>query len=306
MALPAVDITLQGKELSDALSRRANAAFAITRSMAYLSQYTTQYMKGAGETVIDSVKSTPGKADHTFAKEAPVASDKEYTFDKKVSSLAELAAFNTSSGVVTAVAHRGVAQLRAPSDAANCPPNGELMSCVEKLANKQQDDAVDAIEKALIAEVKRMGAAMFAPQPKSETEFLCKFDAYAAKNHYRSAHPLVHPSDHEHFPVLLLQRQRKEKETKDCPVDAPPMPSLDLASHRAQEVMVDAIHLAQFYEVQRSVHWGLSVLQKKAYLQGQDVFGGILKSFDPDVWVTTSNTFRGRHPLDRWTWNLGG
>ena len=45
--------------------------------------------------------------------------------------------------------------------------------CVENLINQQQDVAVDAIEQALAAEVKRMGAAMFMPQPKAENEFLC-------------------------------------------------------------------------------------------------------------------------------------
>jgi hypothetical protein len=308
-ALP-LDITLKSDQVDAALAKRSSATHSITHAMAYLANYTLNYTLTASATVFNCIEAVPpGEPKFTWKSEEPLSKDEAFSFDLpakgKTGNTTETAAFEPMP-LPFAMAEKSK-DAKAKANCDNCPQCAE---CLEATSDTMQDAAVDAIEMAMEAEVKRMGATVFQKDPKAEVEFLCKFEKYAIQNHYRASNPLVHPAEHEK-PIStdktatfrsLLQQKRANK-VEQCPETPPSIASLDDAAHVAQQEAIEKIFLAQYHEVARSVNRGLVRLQAATDSEGSDTEPKQMKSFDEKKWNGEFHKFLIANPIKRWAWN---
>lgn len=312
-ALPAVDIT-KGDAVSDVLSSRTSAVHSITHAMAYLANYTLNYTLVASASVFNSVEAVPpGEPKFSWMHDPPLEKDEAFSFDMPPPAkkdAGEVAPFSPMP-LSFAMAHKSIDATDAKNAKGNCQQCPQCAECLEAASSSLQDSAVDAIEEALAAEVKRMGATVFHKEPKAEVEFLCKFQKYVSQNSYRASHPLVHPSEHEQpidmdktatFRSLLQHKQRTNKALQ-CPSEPPSLASLDDAAHVAQQEAIDKIFLAQYHEVVRTVNRGLTRLQAATDAEGWHTESAQMKSFDDKKWNVQFQKFKNKNPVKRWAWS---
>jgi len=310
-ALP-LDITLKSDQVNEALAKRTSATHSITHAMAYLANYTLNYTLTAGASVFTTVEAVPpGEPKFTWASEPPLEEDEAFSFylpAKGEKDQAEAVPF-APMPVPLVQAGKTIDAKDAKNGKADCAQCPKCAECLEATSETMQDSAVDAIEVALEAEVKRMGATVFQNDPKAEVEFLCKFNKYTIENHFRGAHPLVHPSEHEQpissdktasFRSFLQMYANKVEE---CPSQPPSIASLDDAAHVAQQEVIQKIFLAQYHEIVRSVNRGLVRLQAATDAEGWHTGSTQMKSFDNKKWNGEFQKFLLANPIKRWAWN---
>lgn len=323
-SLPSVDITQKHKVVSQELSRRATATHAITHAMAYLANYTLNYTYHTGIAVFDYVQAAPeSKPFFSFDDEPSYKSDSEFQFDAPTGQTdTDVVPFEpVPLGAVqvvpaSALAHQAT-QEKLEVEVTACKDCPKCAQCLEATAEQYQNLAIDKVQDALAAEVKRMGAAVFSAEPKAAVEFLCKFQEYARTHRFLAEHPMGHPADHEPpiasdksttFRASLLQRRETALDAQQhaaalkqpCPEAPPSQKALDDTAHALQDSMVDVIILAQFYEVQRAVGRGVSRLSAAVADEGS---AGHLKAFDEGAWSAGLSEFRSKHPTKRWNWS---
>eukprot|EP00746_Dinoflagellata_sp_MGD_P167177 gnl/MRDRNA2_/MRDRNA2_97600_c0_seq1.p1 gnl/MRDRNA2_/MRDRNA2_97600_c0~~gnl/MRDRNA2_/MRDRNA2_97600_c0_seq1.p1 ORF type:complete len:434 (+),score=110.51 gnl/MRDRNA2_/MRDRNA2_97600_c0_seq1:152-1453(+) len=311
-AMP-LDITLKSDQVNEALAKRTSATHSITHAMAYLANYTLNYTLTASATVFNCVEAVPqGEPKFTWASEPPLEDDEAFSFDlpaKSEKDQAEAVPFEPMP-VPFAMAGQTIDAKDAKDAKAKCEQCPQCAECLEAASDTMQDSAVDAIEVALEAEVKRMGATVFQKDPKAEVEFLCKFNKYSTENHYRAVNPLVHPAEHEQ-PISsdktasfrsFLQRMHANK-AEECPQQPPSIASLDDASHVAQQEAIQKIFMAQYHEIVRSVNRGLVRLQAATDAEGWHTESTQMKSFDNKKWNGEFQKFLLANPIKRWAWN---
>lgn len=178
---------------------------------------------------------------------------------------------------------------------------------VLKAAAEAQDELVDAIERAMQAECRRISASLLGSSPGLVAAFLATFDEYAKGHCYRAEHPLTHLAEHDAAGEEHLELLQGKSALPGCvgsPLEAgasepPSTDLLDQAAFDSQDALIDALDRAQATEVRRVAGRALAQMRELSAKEASEASARIAGALE--VGGGTRH-WRKANPIRRWRW----